>query len=149
MTVRSFAATAGIVALVVALLAGAVQVQAARERAFPANATDEESLYVRSGVTLRRLSGAYTAVAADVYWIRAIQYYGGTKRRLAAQQQGPEPPPLIAALPPPDFGLLYPLLDITTTLDPRFNIAYRFGAVFLAEVYPSGPGRPEEVSRNL
>jgi hypothetical protein len=38
---------------------------------------------------------------------------------------------------------LYPLLDITTTLDPRFNIAYRFGAVFLAEAYPRGPGRPD------
>ena len=28
-------------------------------------------------------------------------------------------------------------------LDPRFNIAYRFGAVFLAEAYPGGPGRPD------
>lgn len=143
MTARSFAATAGITALAAALLAGAVQVQAARERAFPPNDADEQTLYLRSGVTLRRLSGAYTAVAADVYWIRAIQYYGGTKRRLAAQRQGPEPPPLIAALPSDDFGLLYPLLDITTTLDPRFNIAYRFGAVFLAEAFPRGPGRPD------
>ncbi len=38
---------------------------------------------------------------------------------------------------------LYPLLDITTSLDPRFNIAYRFGAVFLAEPYPGGAGRPD------
>jgi tetratricopeptide (TPR) repeat protein len=142
-TARSFAATAGIIALAAALLAGAAQVQAVRERAYPPNETDEESLYLQSGVTLRRLSGAYTAVAADAYWIRAIQYYGGTKRRLAARQQGPEPPPLIAAMPSDEFALLYPLLDISTTLDPRFNIAYRFGAVFLAEVYPSGPGRPD------
>src|ERR1700730_615285 len=99
MTARSFAATAGIIALTAALLAGAVQVQAARERAYPPTDTDEESLYVQSGVTLRRLSGAYTGLAADVYWIRAIQYYGGTKRRLTAQRQGPEPPPLIAAMP--------------------------------------------------
>jgi hypothetical protein len=42
-----------------------------------------------------------------------------------------------------EFTLLYPLLDITTALDPRFNIAYRFGAVFLAEPYPGGPGRPD------
>ena len=35
------------------------------------------------------------------------------------------------------------MLDITTTLDPRFNIAYRFGAVFLAEPYPGGAGRPD------
>ena len=134
MTARSFAATAGITALAAALLAGAVQVQAARERAYPPHDADGPSLYLRSGVTLRRLSGAYTAVAADVYWVRAIQYYGGTKRRLTAQRQGLEPPPLIAALPSDDFGLLFPLLDITTTLDPRFNIAYRFGAVFLAKL---------------
>ena len=38
---------------------------------------------------------------------------------------------------------MYTLLDLTTTLDPRFNIAYRFGAVFLAESYPRGPGRPD------
>ena len=29
------------------------------------------------------------------------------------------------------------------TLDPRFNAAYRFGAIFLTETYPNGPGRPD------
>lgn len=33
-------------------------------------------------------------------------------------------------------GLLHPLLDAVTTLDPRF------GAIFLAEPYPDGAGRP-------
>ena len=32
----------------------------------------------------------------------------------------------------------------TTTLDPYFNIAYRFGAIFLGERYPGGPGRPDQ-----
>jgi hypothetical protein len=32
---------------------------------------------------------------------------------------------------------------LTTSLDPRFNIAYRFGAIFLAEPYPGGAGRPD------
>ena len=41
------------------------------------------------------------------------------------------------------YDLLYPLLDITTSLDPRFNIAYRFGSIFLAESYPGGAGRPD------
>ena len=80
-----------------------------------------------------------------MYWIRAVQYYGGTKLRLdaqgAEQQVGwLEPPPSLAA---DDFPSLYPLLDITTTLDPRFNIAYRFGSVFLAEAYPRGADRPD------
>jgi hypothetical protein len=39
--------------------------------------------------------------------------------------------------------LLYPFLDLTTSLDPRFNIAYRFGSIFLAEAYPGGAGRPD------
>ena len=45
---------------------------------------------------------------------------------------------------PPNYDLLYPLLDLVTTLDPHFSIAYRFGAIFLAEAVPerSGPSRP-------
>jgi len=120
-------------------MAGAVQVQATRERLYPPPAESEGDLYMRSGAALRRLTGAYNALGADVYWIRAIQYFGGTKRRLAAVR-GTEPPPMIAR---DEYTLLYPLLDITTALDPRFNIAYRFGAVFLAEPYPGGPGRPD------
>ena len=41
------------------------------------------------------------------------------------------------------FDGLYPLLDITTTLDPRFNIAYRFGAIFLSAKYPEGADSPQ------
>ena len=49
----------------------------------------------QSGTAIRRIAGAYTAVAADLYWIRAIQYYGGTKRGLQARLD-PEPPPMLA-----------------------------------------------------
>jgi tetratricopeptide (TPR) repeat protein len=35
------------------------------------------------------------------------------------------------------------MLDLATTLDPLFNVAYRFGAIFLAEPYPGGAGRPD------
>jgi len=126
----------------IALLAVAVQLQAARERAYPPRAFEEDAVYLQSGSAIRRLSGAYQALGADVYWIRTLQYYGGIKRRLAAQSAAPEPPPALAA-PPSEYAYLYPLLDITTSLDKRFNIAYRFGAVFLAEAYPGGPGRPD------
>src|SRR5690242_2074399 len=130
------------VAAAVLLLAAAVQLQAARERAYPAADAGVDAVYVTSGTAVRRLSGAYNALAADAYWIRIIQYYGSTRRRLVEAARGPAPPPMLAA-PPHDYASLYPLLDITTTLDPRFNIAYRFGAVFLAEPYPGGPGRPD------
>jgi hypothetical protein len=35
-------------------------------------------------------------------------------------------------------------VDITTTLDPRLEIAYRYGAIFLSEPSPMGAGRPRE-----
>jgi hypothetical protein len=132
---------AAAIVLAIALLAAAVWVQAARERAYPPVEEDEATLYVTSPVAVRRLSLAYTALAADLYWIRAIQYYGGTKRRLESVPLAP--PPMLAADPSAGYPLLYPLLDLTTSLDPRFNVAYRFGSVFLAEPYPSGPGRPD------
>jgi hypothetical protein len=140
--VNSTVTTLGVTVVAVALLAGAVQLQALRERAFPPPPVDEDAVYIQSGPAIRRMSGAYAGLAADVYWIRALQYFGGIKRRLIQRPLGPEPPPALAA-PPAEFAGLYPLLDITTTLDPMFNIAYRFGAVFLAEPYPSGPGRPD------
>jgi hypothetical protein len=130
------------VVLALALLAGAVQVQAARERAYPAPPAAEDALYI-SGAAVQRVSGPFKALAADLYWVRAIQYFGGAKRRLAADPLDPSPPPLLASADSDAYRLLYPMLDITTTLDPRFNIAYRFGAVFLAEAYPGGPGRPD------
>jgi tetratricopeptide (TPR) repeat protein len=81
----------------------------------------------------------YEALAADLYWIRAIQYYGGLKRRFDTSAVALDP----GAVVPDEYRLLYPLLDLTTTLDPRFNIAYRFGSIFLAEPYPGGAGRPD------
>ena len=58
------------------------------------------------------------------------------------------------------YDLLYPLLDLTTSLDPRFNVPYQFGAIFLAEAPPGGPGstgpgdraareRPEGAARRV
>ena len=137
--VRAF----GVAAVAAALLAGAVRLQAVRETTYAGPAAEEDTLYVTSGSVVRRLTGAYNALAADGYWVRAIQYYGGTKQRLTSNPLAPQPPPMIAAVDTEDYRDLYPLLNITTTLDPRFNIAYRFGAVFLAEPYPGGPGRPD------
>ena len=84
-------------------------------------------LYIQSPAVLRRASLSYSAVVADLYWIRAVQYYGGM--RLTNGQK--------------NYDLLYPLLDLTTSVDPQFDIAYRFGAIFLAEDFPGGAGRPD------
>jgi len=152
MNARSPIAVIVTATLVAVLLAGAVQLQALRERVYPPKEETADALYIRSGIALRRLSGAYAALAADLYWIRTIQYYGSGARTLEQQAaQGPfvpAPPPSLVAVDEA-FPLLYPMLDITTTLDPRFKIAYRFGAVFLAELYPKGAARPDLAIRLL
>ncbi len=112
-------------------LGGAISLQILRDRWYPREAREQERiLYVRSGAALKRIVLGFDALAADVYWIRALQHYGGD--RLTGPVAGAK------------YQLLYPLLDLTTTLDPYFNIAYRFGAIFLSEGYPGGPGRPDQ-----
>jgi hypothetical protein len=122
------------------LVAAAASLAALRENRYPLRAADEETLYVTSGNSARRLSVGFTALAADLYWIRAIQYYGGLKLQSAETAAHDAS---AAGRELPDYKLLYPLLDLTTSLDPEFSIAYRFGAIFLAEPAPRGAGRPD------
>ena len=117
--------------LAAAALLSAVALQAARDRLYPREEADvQRIIYIRSGEVMKRLTLSYDALAADVYWVRAMQHYGGDR--------------LDRKRPRRRYDLLYPLLDLTTTLDPYFNIAYRFGAIFLSEPYPGGPGRPDQ-----
>jgi hypothetical protein len=119
----------GLVAVGV-LLAAATAVQMARDRQFATGTpAKQDLLYVQSPATMKRFALSYTGLLSDIYWIRAIQYFGGERR---------------STDPSKNYALLYPLLNITTSLDPRFNIAYRFGAIFLSEAPPSGPGRPDQ-----
>jgi len=77
---------------------------------------------------VKRLFPGFHGLAADVYWLRTVQYFGG-ERLFSTQKK---------------FELLRPLIEITTALDPRLEIAYRYGAVFLSEPPPMGAGRPHE-----
>jgi hypothetical protein len=128
-------------ATLAALLAGTMVVQAARDRRYPLPAVDDPSLYLTSGAAARRLTVSLNALAADVYWVRTLQYYGGARRRLSGKSSAAAFPSELARSS--DYDRLYSLLDLATTLDPRFTVAYHFGAVFLAEPYPSGAGRPD------
>lgn len=87
----------------------------------------EEVLYLWKGEQVKRLFPGFEGLMADVYWLRTVQYFGG-QRAFAKEKR---------------FDLLEPLIDITVTLDPMFEIAYRYGAVFLSEPPPIGAGRPE------
>ena len=137
MTTSSFGSLAATFVIAVVLVAGAARLQAVREARYSPPSSAQETLYLRSGTTARRLAGAYASLMADAYWVRTLQYYGVRKLRLAKELAEHAP------ATPESYELLHPMLDLTTTLDPRFNIAYRFGSVFLSEKYPSGPGRPD------
>jgi hypothetical protein len=93
---------------------------------FSALHEERDDLLLRSGPTVKLMSLEYAPLLADIYWTRVIQYYG----RKHAQQDA-------------DVQLLWPLLDITTTLDPQLIIAYRFGYTFLGEPPPYGAGRSD------
>jgi hypothetical protein len=88
-------------------------------------AQQQQELLLRSPAAIEKMSLGYDSLLADVYWTRAVQYYGG---QLAAEHF--------------HFPLLWPLLDISTTLDPKLLPAYHFGAVFLSEPYV-GANRPD------
>lgn len=114
---------------ITALLASTIGLEVLRDRQYGELASSGDVLYVRSPAVMTKLALSFDALLADVYWIRAIQHYGGTKRSNDPNKR---------------YALLYPLLDIATSLDPRFVVAYRFGAIFLAEPYPGGPGRADQ-----
>lgn len=107
------------------LLLAVASLQGRIDASTRALASAEEHLLLRSGRTAQKLSLGYDSLLADVYWTRAVQYYGSR-----------------VGVPGAKFDLLWPLLDVATTLDPRLVVAYRFGAIFLSEPY-AGADRPD------
>jgi tetratricopeptide (TPR) repeat protein len=88
---------------------------------------EQDDLTLRSGPLVKALSLEYAPLAADLYWTRVVQYYGGKHENRQA-----------------NLELLWPLLDVTTTLDPNLIVAYRFGGMFLSDAPPRGAGKPEQ-----
>jgi tetratricopeptide (TPR) repeat protein len=90
-------------------------------------ATIEDVLYISSPRAVKRLSLGYDGLMADLYWTRAVQYFGD--RHVANASH---------------YNLLASLLEITTTLDPHLVVAYQFGANFLSPKPPNGAGMPDK-----
>src|SRR5215468_10974873 len=116
-------------ALLVAAFVGSVFSLNGVEAARGNQATLEEILYIPSAKVLKRMSLGYSGVLADIYWTRAVQYYG---RKLSTRRGDLR------------YDLLYPLLDITTDLDPHLIVAYEFGSIFLSQRPPVGAGQPDK-----
>ena len=95
------------------------------DRTSPREVVGDETLYL-SGNTVKRMSLGLEGFAADVYWIRTVQYFG---RKLIDSGK----PVSAAASQNVRMDLLAPLLNVIVTLDPHHIPAYRFGAIFLPE----------------
>ncbi len=87
---------------------------------------ERDDVLLRSGKLMKVMSLEYAPLVASIYWTRVVQYYGNKHVRGQANLES-----------------LWPLLDITTTLDPNLLVAYRFGAMFLSQAAPAGAGRPD------
>src|SRR4051812_11514097 len=92
--------------------------------------TLEESAWITSPRMAKYVSLGYTGLAADMYWTRAVQYFGGKHRARSRQYQ-----------------LLEPLLNLATELDPQLTVAYYFGSFFLSQKPPEGAGDPDAAVR--
>jgi hypothetical protein len=102
-----------------------LQVKIDQERS--AMQLEKEDMALRSPSVVKKLSLEYAPLMGAIYWTRVVQYYG-LKHQMHDQ----------------NLDLLWPLLDITTTLDPHLIVAYRFGSTFLSDAPPRGAGRPDQ-----
>src|SRR5213596_2014621 len=87
---------------------------------------ERDEVLLRSPRLVKAMGLEYAPLLADIYWTRVVQFYGNKHVRGDANLEE-----------------LWPLLDITTTLDPNLIVAYRFGAIFLSQSAPGGAGRPD------
>ncbi len=97
-----------------ALLAGGDLLDEAGRGRFQWGGTDE-LLYYPSGIMVRQAALGYETAAADVAWLRGIQYYG--EHRQTDQK----------------FDMIGHVMEIVADLDPAFIQPYVFGAFVLAQ----------------
>jgi tetratricopeptide (TPR) repeat protein len=112
--------------LLVAGFAGVCALQTKIDKQKSSISVEQDQLAFRSGRLVQALSLEYAPLLGAVYWTRVVQYFG-EKHRLHQT----------------NLELLWPLLDIATTLDPHLMPAYRFGSMFLSDSPPRGEGRPD------
>jgi len=89
-------------------------------------AKEDDQVMLRSSKLVKGLSLEYAPLVADIYWTRVVQYYGNKQ----AENQS-------------DLRLLWPLLDVTSVLDPQLMPVYHFGSTFLSAPEPGGAGRAD------
>src|SRR6266478_3540479 len=99
-----------LVGILIAGLGALYPMQNRIDRSSPRNTVSEETLYFASGPAVKKMSLGLDALAADVYWIRTVQYFG---RKLIDSGM----PASSAATKDLRMDLLAPMLNIVVTLD--------------------------------
>src|ERR1700732_4380639 len=100
---RSWAAVVAASVLFAAIAMLQVRIDAQTRSA----AQQKEELVLSSGPMLQKISLGYDSLLADIYWTRAVQYYGGKLHDLSR-----------------DYSLLPGLRHITTTPAPPLLLVY-------------------------
>jgi len=90
------------------------------EQARPAAAKSEDVPWLPPAAAVRPFFLGYHALAADLFWIRTVQYFG---EHVQTDRSYPH---------------LHRLVDLTTDLDPQFVDAYQLGGLLLSlgRAYP-------------
>jgi tetratricopeptide (TPR) repeat protein len=96
-----------------AALAGALLTSRGIEARAVARTETAQPIFFPRAEILRPALLGFTGLAADLTWIRTVQYFG---TRIEGKERFPQ---------------LYQLVDMTTSLDPHFVAAYQYGGLFL------------------
>jgi len=105
------------VTIFILALSGSILVGRGLEARGGTREVPDEPLFVPSATFLRYASLGYQTMVADLMWIRATQEFGKelmTKKRWERKHK-----------------FLFPLLDLSVSLDPHFIGAYRYGGLLL------------------
>jgi tetratricopeptide (TPR) repeat protein len=104
-----------------AALAGAILTSRGIEARAVARPETPQPIFFPRAEILRPALLGFTSLAADLTWIRTVQYFGS---RMEGQERFPQ---------------LYQFVDLATSLDPHFLDAYEYGGLFLviAKQYPN------------
>ena len=113
-SLRGRAGAAAALVLVALLVVGAGMLHRSY-RASRGTRSVDELLYYPSGVWVRQSALGYETVAADLAWLRGIQYYG--EHRISDQR----------------YDMIGHVMEIVSELDPRFIQPYIFGGFTLAQ----------------
>jgi hypothetical protein len=111
---KQFFKTGGLFLVITVLTASSFLVQRNVDDFLKEREKKEDFVYIPSGKFLKVASLGYNKMLADLYWLKALQHIGDN----VWESEG--------------YPYLFPILDLVTDLDPKFEYAYEVGGVVLS-----------------